>query len=348
MKSVFTALLFTLLLSATSFSQAVTCESQTFIYSADSANPQSVQSYCLQADGQLVAISGSPFSTGGSGAFGGSTSANRGIVSKDGSRMYVSNDQFGNSGFSGFVINKTTGVLTPMSGSPWFLGDSSHAGSSFALSPDGRYLYLTRNNAKGLKIYSLDETSGAPTEIGDISFATTPNSSPNGMELSPDGKWLAINFNTGNFLAMYSVGSDGLLTPVPGSVYTLPNYPMSVVFHPMKQILYVTTLAQSIFVYDIAVDGQLSLGQTLSTTAFAPRVIYISSDERFIYGTSETAGTIQRFSLNTETGRINALESTLNVTSGTSLLALSKNGDYLFSKGLNVPISTFSITSWGI
>jgi 6-phosphogluconolactonase (cycloisomerase 2 family) len=346
MKSIITTLI-VLLSASILYAQAVPCESGRFLYSTTGANPQTVLSYCAQADGSMTPISGSPFSTGGSGAFGGWVSPNRGTISGDGRRMYVTNDGFSSFDFSGFNIDVTTGVLTPIAGSPWPVGDNSVAGSSILLSPDGKFLYLTRNNSRRLVIYSINEETGVPTYLSEVSFLTVPNASPIGAAISPDGKWLAISFFNASTVMVYSIGSDGLLTSVPGSPYNVGSLPSSLFFHPSKQLLYVTTNFNKILVYSVEADGQLTLAQGFTTSGFPPDNIFISPDERFIYGTMSSNGVIQRFSLVTETGLISAMENSYSTFTNTSILLFSKDGTFLYTKGFNAPLTTFTIDQSG-
>jgi 6-phosphogluconolactonase (cycloisomerase 2 family) len=78
-------------------------------------------------------------------------------------------------------------------------------------------LYITRNNSKRLVIYSVNQETGVPTYLNEVSFTVDPNTPPIGAAMSPDGKFLSISFFNANRFLVYSIGADGLLTPVPGS-----------------------------------------------------------------------------------------------------------------------------------
>jgi hypothetical protein len=109
----------------------------------------------------------------------------------------------------------------------------------------------------------------------------------------------------------------------------------------------VTTNFNEILVFSFGVDGQMTLAQAFITTGFPPDNIFISPDERFIYGTRSSNGVIQRFSLVSETGLISAMENTYSAVVNTSILVFSKEGDYIFAKGFNVPLTTFSVDQNG-
>lgn len=96
---------------------------------------------------------GSPFATGNS-PLGLATANNV---------LYVSNSMDGT--ISGYMIDATSGVLTPIAGSPFAINAAAMAANS-----TGSFLYTS--GVKGLQIWSIDLTTGALTAVG------SPVSSP--------------------------------------------------------------------------------------------------------------------------------------------------------------------------
>jgi 6-phosphogluconolactonase (cycloisomerase 2 family) len=102
--------------------------------------------------GTLTSIPGSPFAST-------STPPNQTewlVMHPTGKFLYVFNLN-GNS-ISVFAIDPGTGVLTPISGSP-FAGQSSQLYGPMAIDPSGKYLYVIGGNA--LAIYTVNQTTGA-------------------------------------------------------------------------------------------------------------------------------------------------------------------------------------------
>jgi 6-phosphogluconolactonase len=95
--------------------------SREFLYIAG-WNNNSILAYSIAADGSLTPIAGSPFSTG--------LDASSMVTDDTGKFLYVAHiySAFFQPGtISGFMIDQTTGALTPIAGSPLLLDDSPRA-----------------------------------------------------------------------------------------------------------------------------------------------------------------------------------------------------------------------------
>src|SRR5215216_4738248 len=91
------------------------------------------------------------YATGGFGSGGGYFAAQRALVC--GTRLYVSND--GNNTISGFSINATTGVLTPLAGSPYASGGTAADGTSLDCTPNGQMLIAASGGSNTLSVFFI-------------------------------------------------------------------------------------------------------------------------------------------------------------------------------------------------
>jgi 6-phosphogluconolactonase len=111
--------------------------------------------------GVLSPIAGSPFSAGES-----PVSA---AADASGRFLYVANNANsadGNS-ISGFSIYATTGVLTRAPGTPVSAPSSP---SSVVVDPSGQFVYAGLSGPEGVRVFTIDQRTGALTEISGSPF----------------------------------------------------------------------------------------------------------------------------------------------------------------------------------
>jgi len=118
--------------------------------------------------GVLTAVAGSPFATGADPLYIALVP-----ITNVGFREFLYTANVGDNTISAFTADGNTGVLTPVSGSPYAGGTSL---SGLAVTPDGRFLYAADPQAKTIRAYVVDGTTGALSPIPGSPF--TAGSSP--------------------------------------------------------------------------------------------------------------------------------------------------------------------------
>ncbi len=128
-----------------------------YVYAALSLANQIAGFSIASGTGALTPVPGSPFSAG----------TNPTAVVSAGNFLYAinpSNGSISSDGtISGYSINSTTGVLTPLSGSPFAISGISMVSDSF-----GQYLYVA--GVTGIQVFSIDSTTGALTAVAGSPF----------------------------------------------------------------------------------------------------------------------------------------------------------------------------------
>jgi hypothetical protein len=123
-----------------------------------------------------------------------------------------------------FSIDQTTGVPTPVAGSPFA---TVNAPFDFAISPNGKFVYLTGSTPGGtvtsIEGYQLDTTTGALTALPGSPFTTLPAASQCKFEPSGGEMFCATASGLSVFLANPSTGA---LTHGPDLMVS--NYPFAV------------------------------------------------------------------------------------------------------------------------
>jgi 6-phosphogluconolactonase (cycloisomerase 2 family) len=187
------------------------------------------------ATGGLTAVSGSPFPTAPaliSGQVPGATSV---TVDPTGKFLYAAINQ-GND-ISGYLINSSTGALTPISGSPFSAGSVP---MTVRVDPSGRYAYVTNAYSNNISAYSINSSTGALTPIAGSPFLSGGNF-PTGLAINPTGGFLFVTNSNSNTISAFSIDSStGALTPISGSPFAGGVSPIGASVHASGKFLYVS------------------------------------------------------------------------------------------------------------
>ncbi len=85
-------------------------------------------------------------------------------------------------------------------------------------SPDGKFLYCSNRGHDSLAIFSIDQSTGNITHIGNES---TRGNTPRNFAITPDGKFLLAENQDSDSIVTFKREDDGTLTPT-GSVLSVP------------------------------------------------------------------------------------------------------------------------------
>ena len=178
-----------------------------------------ISAYAINSTtGVLSPIAGSPFTTQSN--FPG---PNRMVIGGGGKFLYVgmSGTSNPNNGVSAFAIDPNSGVLTPITGSPFTAGSDPQG---LATDPGGKFLYTANSQDKTLSGFTIDGSSGTLTPISGFPFATV--SGPAALAIDPAGQFLYVGENSTNGIEAFSINAaSGALTSIAGS----PFFPGSTV-----------------------------------------------------------------------------------------------------------------------
>jgi len=179
-----------------------------FVYTNDDiSGANTVSAFSVAWNGALTLLSGSPFSTKGTGSEGGFFASNRTTVSTVGNFLFASNT--GSNDVSVFTINSKTGALTLVTGSPFKTGGTSAGAIALSATPDGKFLMAANSGSDNITVFSIAST-GKLTPIAHSPFAALAE--PDGIKVSPNGKFLAVAEPLANQTEMFSIAASGSLT----------------------------------------------------------------------------------------------------------------------------------------
>jgi 6-phosphogluconolactonase len=145
-----------------------------------------------------------------------------------------------------YQIDSTTGLLTAVTGSPLplYTGKASTptvlTPTAILITPNNSFVYVSLASL-GVQILTLG--SGGALSAGSVAailppFPTSTSPADYGLGSDPSSKFLFVGeFNTG--LRVLSIGTNGALTEVSGSPYSVGTGPTGVILDPTGSYVYV-------------------------------------------------------------------------------------------------------------
>jgi 6-phosphogluconolactonase (cycloisomerase 2 family) len=205
-----------------------------FVYMANYGG--SISAFTINSvTGGLTSVSGSPFPTAPALISGKIPGANSVTVDPTGKFLYAAINQ-GND-ISAYLINASTGALSPITGSPFPAGSVPMA---VRVDPSGRYAYVTNADSNNISAYSINSSTGALTPMAGSPFSSG-GSFPQGLAIDPTGAFIFVTNSNSNTVSAFSInGSTGVLTPVSGSPFASGADPIGASVHASGKFLYVS------------------------------------------------------------------------------------------------------------
>ena len=228
-----------------------------------------------------------------------------------------------------YSMNGPGVVLRESPGSPYyFLNDLA----SIAISPSGKFLFALGANPDAIYTLPFNGTNGQLIQ------GTTTALSGNLRELilDPQGKFAFVNDLTDGKVLAYSVGSDGSLTPVPGSPFAVPagGLPVNLAITSDGNFLYSPLIPSGIAAFAVnRSTGALSniAGSPFATTN-QPFSLAIGGGGRFIYSIGGRSNNeIEAFTMDSS-GALTALAgSPFAMSSQLGSLTVDGSGKFLYA-----------------
>lgn len=276
--------------------------------------------------GSLTQVAGSPFATG---SFPVPAFSNR-----VGTNLYVMNvAPGGGAAISVYAIDATTGALTEVSGSPYRAGST---GGQIFFHPSQKFLYASDSSNGRWYGYSMDASTGQLTPVPGSPFAV--GTVAQGVTFDAAGKYMYAlygQYTTAGGLYVFSVDTTTGALTFSSSLQLGTGYPLFVQMHPSGNFLYAATV-QIPFVGQFALNlNELTVNSVTGGVAAmtgsplvwpaapALRSASFHVSGNFMYvgtygGTSSvpTAGSIDAYSINQNTGQITAIAGASYLTGG--------------------------------
>jgi 6-phosphogluconolactonase (cycloisomerase 2 family) len=197
-----------------------------------------------------------------------------------GTFAYTNNETFVNNTVSGFAVG-ANGALTPIAGSPFPTGGGGFGGGGFfaanrvTVSTAGRFLYASNAASGSVTGFSINPATGFLTPVPGSPFLVDAFGSVQGYSLAvtPNNKFLYCANDAFGTLSVFSIGGNGSLTPVPGSLIILGQQPDGIKVSPDGRFLSASLVNVGLVaMFSIANNGALTAVPGSPFPASAPQV----------------------------------------------------------------------------
>jgi len=263
-----------------------------YVYASnpDPATGSSVEGWSFNnANGSLTPVPGSPFALG-------TLSVPRAMAADSVGFLYVADTGV----IDAFQIDAATGSLTASPGSPFFSG----SGDYLAWDPQNTCLYASDDGPPGgVMAFATNPTTGALTEVPGSPFLANPTSGTNTapMQIVVDSiaSFVYVSLEGTSQVAGFAAGTDCVLTPVPGSPFSVGNGNISLA--TSNNLLYVSNeLDQTVSGFSI--DSTTGVLTPLAGSPFAIKstVLLMPPYGSFLYASGP--GGIFAYSIDNSTG----------------------------------------------
>ncbi|HET9685963.1 MAG TPA: beta-propeller fold lactonase family protein [Pseudolabrys sp.] len=229
--------------------------------------------------------------------------------------VYVSNAQDGN--IDTFVMDTTTGALTPIG-----KAEAAKLVMPMAVSPNKKYLYaVVRSQPTRVLTYAIDPATGA---LSQKASAPLPDSMPY-VSTDQTGRFLFTASYGGDKLAVSPIGENGLVESEATQVIPTGRNAHSIVSDRSNKFVYAATLgANQVLQFTLdSKTGKLTPNDPAAVSPEAghgPRHMAVSPDNKNLYVLNELSGHVTQYAIDAGKGTLSLVESISSVPAEAGLV----------------------------
>jgi 6-phosphogluconolactonase (cycloisomerase 2 family) len=253
---------------------------------------------------------------------------------------YTANEKSAN--LSGFAVDPSTGVLTPLAGFPIASGTNP----IFAIhDPLNQFVIVADIATNLVRVYGINSSTGMLTEVPPSPYVV--GQEPRQLAIDPTGKFVYVASQSVNNVAAFSMSTSGVLTPVPGSPFatggTGPSFGCCVVVDPSGKFVYIADTT-SVYAFDIdSSTGALTLVTTLPGPVEAGGLA-VDPAGTFLYAVGAGSNSVDTFAINPSTGAITpATPSPLELQNGSYTITIDPSGKFAYTVEASQTLVAYSL-----
>ncbi|TYP67999.1 lactonase family protein [Paenibacillus methanolicus] len=182
---------------------------------------------------------------------------------------------------------------------------------SSILDVQGRYVLVADLGVDQIVHYELDREAGKLVKRLETNVA--PGTGPRHMDFHPSGKWLYLVGELNNTVCVYEYRAEDSALALVQTVSTLPDgyegvsWSADIHLSASGRFLYTSNRGHdSIAVFAVGENGQLTPIEHVSTEGSYPRNFAITPDDRFLLAANQQSNSIVSYRIDEASGRLTA------------------------------------------
>jgi 6-phosphogluconolactonase (cycloisomerase 2 family) len=303
-----------------------------YVYVNNQNQPNTITAFQVNANGSLTQLDGSPFITGGVGAEGPIESM---AIVRFGPASYLYAANGGDGTISVFTIDRTTGNIQPIAGSP-FATDGSSGTYDIAASPDRKFLFVSNEATTDIHVLAIAKTTGALSEISGSPFAVSANITS--LYVTANNQFLLAAANSINAVEVFSIAASGAITQVSGSPFPGSGSVMAVQSNCANDMAFdVNNDSNYVDAYSLSSSGTLTpvpgspFWNGVSGTGPNSFDLVLSPDDDFLFTTDSFTQDVTSFSVSPAGALSPVTGSPFYTSSWEGGTTITRNGDFVYS-----------------
>jgi 6-phosphogluconolactonase len=273
-----------------------------------------------------------------------------GIVATSTNFIYVSDLTGTNDDVYGYSVNASTGVLTPVPGSPFTAGLTAPT-QGLATDPAGKFLYVTQANNNQIAAFTIG-SNGALTAVSGSPY-NTQDTFPIAAVVDSTGSFLYVSNNqsTQGTISIFSINSSsGALTLVGSPFPTSQPEPANLAVDPKGSYLYVPASGTNLVLgYSYSSTGALTvIPQSPFTVGAQPNTVLVDPSGKFLFSADFAGNDVSAFTLGSNGTLTPVSGSPFTASNNPVSLAVNASSSLLFTTtATSTSILAFTINSSG-
>lgn len=251
---------------------------------------------------------------------------------------------------SGYAVDPSSGVLTPLSGFPVTVGANP---TIVTHDPQNRFLIVGDISTSQLHVFAIDGTTGGLMEVSPSPYVTIKE--PVAAVTDPTGTHVYVASQGGNQVGAYNLSSTGVLTVIAGGPFSTGSTAKTantvgaagIITDAAGKFLYVQDLAN---LYTFSIDsssGALTLLQSVPGPNFGG-AIALDPAGNYVYAVGSGTNSILTYSINAASGPLTQVKSSAMLeNNGAYTISVSPTGQFAYTIENNNYLVSYSISNGG-
>jgi 6-phosphogluconolactonase len=231
--------------------------------------------------------------------------------------VYVANST--SNTVSGFSLNHTSGILTPL-GTAVLPSPVGTNPISVGVNSGGQFLFVLNQGSNNISVFSIDPARGFLTEISGSPFAAPAN--PQFMVVSPTAGSLYVAGGTSGLISGFSIAANGSLSPLAGSPFTAAagGNVLGMAIDSKGQFLFaVDKTNNNVVSFSIQSSGALAVpGSSFPSGGTSPVMVAVDSTGTLLYTANQGSNNVSAFTVSS--GALTAVSGSPFPTAGTGVI----------------------------